>query len=145
MLESYKIVIYPKILLILFLLLALQAIAQDVSDIPTGQSGIIHADQICSSNNSMFVGSCFRLHARLEAGADNIMVWIWPVGTKRMLGYAGKALVCDLPKNITPFLSANKTIYTDIIVRPVSKSMPGYMQFVCIASATHLVIRNEPL
>ncbi len=109
----------------------------------------IPAAQICRSSNSSFVGPCFTLHARLEQGADNIEVWIWPVGTHRFLGYLGYADlnrgddVCDLPPMLVSPLKAGKTIFADVTVRPISRKQRGHMQFVCIAAAKHLVVLDR--
>lgn len=110
----------------------------------------ITADQICASTNSHFVGQCFKIHARLELGADTIEVWIWPVGTHRYLGYLGYVDLnsakepCDLPSNIVSPLLSGKTIFANITVRPISKEQRGHMQFVCIAAATDLVVVAHP-
>jgi hypothetical protein len=111
----------------------------------------ISAAQVCSSNDSAFVGPCFSVHARLQPGADNVVVYIWPVGTRRLLGYLGYPdlgyghRACDYPDVLTQHLMAGQTIYADVVVRPVSPSLPGHMQFVCIAEATNLVVRANPL
>lgn len=106
----------------------------------------IAADQICASTNHHFVGPCFNIHARLHLGADNIEVWIWPVGTHRYFGDVGFVDLgsnkepCGLPSNLVSPLLAGKTIFANITVRPISRKEPGHMQFVCIAAATHLVV-----
>lgn len=106
----------------------------------------ISAGQVCSSSNRHFVAPCFNVHARLELGADNIAVWIWPVGTHRYLGFLGYVdqnrvrEECDLPTVLTSPLMAGKTIFANITVRPISREQPGHMQFVCIAAAKHLVV-----
>lgn len=109
------------------------------------QGEYIPANQVCTSTDAVFVGPCFNFRARLQHGADNIIIWIWRVGTKRMLGYADGALRCTLPDNIDSVITTAKTIYADIVVRPVSRAQPGHMQFVCIASATKLIVRDQPL
>ena len=109
-----------------------------------GASDLIPADQVCASSDRVFVGPCFNLHARLMQGGDNIEVRIWPVGTKRQLGWAGDAKRCSLPPTLEALMAAAKTVYADIVVRPVSQSRPGTMQFVCIAAVQKLVIRDHP-
>lgn len=109
----------------------------------------IAADQICASSDEHFVGPCFKIHARLQAGADNIVVWIWPVGTHRYLGYLGYADLgrgdepCDLPPVLISPLQAYKTVYADVIVRPISRTRRHQMQLVCIAGANHLVVVDQ--
>ena len=105
------------------------------------QADSIPADRVCSSSDSIFVAQCFTVHARLVPGADNILVRIWPVGTTRILGYADGALKCSLPPKIDSLMTAEQVVFADVVVRPVTRSRPGYMRFVCIATATRLVVR----
>lgn len=110
----------------------------------------IAADQICASTDHHFVGPCFKVHARLVEGADNIEVWIWPIGTHRYLGYLGyvdseKKESCDLPSVLISPLRSGKTIFANLTVRPISRKQPGHMQFVCIATAARLVVVNHRL
>ncbi len=74
----------------------------------------------------------------MTAGADNIVVRIWPVGTKRLLGYADGALKCGFPQGVMDTLAAGHQVYADIVVRPVTESRPGVMQFVCVAAAHNI-------
>ncbi|MHB1542953.1 MAG: hypothetical protein ACYCYH_16910 [Steroidobacteraceae bacterium] len=108
------------------------------------------ANEICASTDHHFVGPCFKIHARLQLGADTIEIWIWPVGTHRYLGYVGYVDLgsnrepCGLPSGLLSPLLAGRTIFANIIVRAISKKEPGHMQFVCIAAATHLVVVDHP-
>ena len=38
----------------------------------------------------------------------------------------------------------SNVIYANIVVRPISKERPQHMQYVCIASASHVVVRDVP-
>jgi len=102
----------------------------------------IPPDKICAYSGPPFVGPCFTIHGRLYAGADNIAVRIWRVGTHRILGYPDKGLPCGIPPELEPPLRAEKTIYADVTVRPVTESEPGVMQFVCIVSATNVSVQD---
>jgi hypothetical protein len=101
------------------------------------------AQDVCRSSASMFVGPCRSLRARMQIGADTISVWVWPVGTKRYLGYPDWAN-CKLPTNLPLRATPSNVVYANIVVRPLSVEKPGHMQFVCIASASHIVVRNAP-
>ena len=103
----------------------------------------IPAREVCASSNTMFVGSCRSIRARLQRGADTISVWVWPVGTKRYLGYPDWAQ-CRLPAAVALQLSQSNVLYANIVVRPLSVAKPKHMQFVCIASASHIVVRGVP-
>jgi hypothetical protein len=103
----------------------------------------IPANEVCASSAQLFVGACYTIHARLQQGADNVRLWIWPVGTKRYLGWAEKALRCSLPTRIEELTSSGKTLYADITVRPVSKSRPSHLQYVCIAAAKKIIVKDN--
>jgi len=107
------------------------------------QAPRIEPNQICASTDSLFVGPCRSLRARLVPGADNIVIRIWPVGTRRLLGYAGRALECRLPSNLEVLMKQGQTVFADVAVRPVSPARAGAMQFVCIASIEHLRIATD--
>jgi hypothetical protein len=102
----------------------------------------IPPDKICAYTGAPFVGPCFTIRGRLYAGADNISVRIWRIGTHRILGYPQRGLPCDIPPELKPALRAEKTIYADVTVRPVTASEPGVMQLVCIVSATNVSIQD---
>ena len=106
--------------------------------VAVGWSAEIPTGEICSRSGPPFVGSCYTLRGRMTAGADNIVVRIWPVGTKRLLGYADGALHCEFPKRVMDELAAGHQVYANIVVRPVTKSRPGVMQFVCVAAAHNI-------
>lgn len=99
----------------------------------------IPAREVCTSSDTIFVGSCSNVRARLQRGADTVSVWVWPVGTKRYLGYPDWAK-CRLPTAVALQLSQNNVLYANIVVRPLSIEKPKHMQFVCIASANHIVV-----
>jgi len=78
----------------------------------------------------------------MTQGSDNIAVRIWPVGTKRLLGYADGALRCEFPRGVMDELAAGRQLYADIVVRPITEPRPGVMQFVCVAAA-HNIKRSK--
>jgi hypothetical protein len=102
------------------------------------EGDLILANQVCASNDSIFVGPCRSFRARLVPGADNIRIRIWPVGSSRLLGYTDGALKCRLPPMLKHLMDEGKTVYADVSVRPVTLSQPGHMQFACVASAEHM-------
>jgi hypothetical protein len=48
---------------------------------------------------------------------------------------------CPLPQVLDSLLLADNEIYADFTIRPVTESRPGYMQMVCVATASHIVTR----
>jgi hypothetical protein len=106
------------------------------------QPDAIPADRICAHTGAPFVGPCLAIHGKLVAGGDNIQVRIYPKGSKRILGYADGALRCSLPTGLEEILETASAIDADAMIRPVTVSTPGVMQFVCIASVTNMKIKR---
>lgn len=109
----------------------------------SAQAVDIPANSVCASSATTFVAPCRSLRARLQRGFDNMVIYIWPVGTARFLAVPGFA-ACELPPNVASQLTHSNVLYANIVVRPLSKEMPLHMQYVCIASASHVVIRDAP-
>ena len=98
----------------------------------------ISPDRICTHNGAPFVGQCRTLRADLVAGGDNIAVRVQPKRSKRILGYADGALRCDLPPGFQELLEREHVVEAEVTIRPVTRSEPGVMQFVCIASVKNV-------
>jgi hypothetical protein len=96
--------------------------------------------------NPRVVGTCYSVHGRLSPGADTIELRLWPVGTHRMLGVSDGPAINDAENPIYPqniiFRRGDETIYGDFEVCPFTPEREGEMQFVCIESATHLVVKR---
>jgi hypothetical protein len=93
--------------------------------------------------NPKVVAACYSVHGRASLAADTVRLYLWPVGTKRMLGVTGGPILDDAvdpiwPKNLK-FNSSVNTIYGDFEVCPFTPERKGHLQLVCIESATHLV------
>ena len=95
------------------------------------------------------VGKCFWIHGRLGAWNGSPTFRIWRVGTHRILGVNTAANEGDdeleprppevlkaTPKGADLF---STSLYGDYRVCPFTRSRSGWMQYVCIAKATHLV------
>jgi len=82
----------------------------------------------------------------LSTGADTIQLRLWPVGTARMMGVSDGPAINDAENHIYPkairFTSGDETIYGDFEVCPFTPKREGEMQFVCIESAKHLVVKR---
>ena len=103
-----------------------------------GEPESISRDRICTHNGAPFVGACRTVRADLVAGGDSISVRVQPKGSKRILGYADGALRCDLPRGFEKLLEQQHVVEADVTIRPVTRSEPGVMQFVCIASVKNV-------
>src|SRR5947208_15955386 len=59
------------------------------------------ARQKCKGNAKV-VGACYSVHGRLTRGADTVGLWLWPVGTKRVLGVTAGPKLHDAADPIWP-------------------------------------------
>ena len=65
---------------------------------------------------------------------------IWRIGTKPILG-----MTRELPASLSRWMEEeDDVIYADFLVCPLTRQVPGEMQFVCVESARHMVHRREP-
>jgi len=93
------------------------------------------------------VDACFTVHGRLGV-YNGIPIRIWVVGSHLMLGVrdAAGGGVTVRPE-IQTLLSRGEpgatVVYGDYEICPLSKRHAGWMQFVCIESATHLMPRRR--
>jgi hypothetical protein len=95
-------------------------------------------------NNSEQVAPCFTIHGRLNYWEGNPSARIWRVGTHRILGVSdAHADVQQMPPGLEKKLAWDIFIFGDFEVCPFTKEEPGVMQFVCIASASHLVVVDK--
>ena len=100
--------------------------------------------QSCKSNPYL-VGQCFKLHGRASVVNGPGLI-IWRIGTGRILGVQGEEE--NIPDTLSEALHKGGDVYrTDVFgdfeVCPLTKSKPGEMQWVCVESASHLVIREN--
>ena len=97
--------------------------------------------------NPKVIGACYSVHGRLSRGADTVILRLWPVGTKRILGITGGPTLDDANAAIWPqnlkFPFGDEDIYGDFEVCPFTPERKGVMQFVCIESASHLAVKRQ--
>jgi hypothetical protein len=104
------------------------------------------AQSKCKGNPKV-VDACYSVHGRLSQGADSVALWLWPVGTKRMLGVSAGPRIEDAEDPIWPHglkLPPDGEIYADFEVCPFTPERKGEMRLVCIESASHVVVRHYP-
>jgi hypothetical protein len=93
--------------------------------------------------NPKVVATCYSIHGRLRQGADTVRLYLWPIGTQRMLGVTGGPILDDAVAPIEPqnlkFKTGVDAIYGDFLVCPFTRERKGHLQLVCIESATHLM------
>jgi hypothetical protein len=100
--------------------------------------------QSCKSNPDL-VGQYFKVHGRARVVNGPGLI-IWHIGTSRILGVEGEEE--NIPDNLSKALHKGSDVYgTDVFgdfeVCPLTKSKPGEMQWVCVESASRLVIREN--
>jgi len=112
----------------------------------SGSSHAYTASPPKCKENPKIVAACFTIHGRLSSGADTIQLRLWPIGTKRMLGVSDGPAINDAERPIYPkaltFPNGNETIYGDFEVCPFTPKRDGEMQFVCIESASHVIVKH---
>jgi hypothetical protein len=93
------------------------------------------------------VGACFSVHGRLGV-YNGIPIRIWVVGTRRMLGVkdaagGGVTVRPEIQRLLSLSEPGETVVYGDYKVCPLSKAHAGWMQFVCVEGATHLMARDR--
>ncbi len=91
-------------------------------------------------------GPCFTVHGRLSIANGTLNYRIWPVGTHRMLAVVDGSDVFDeqagppLPADARGMLNGFETdVFGDYEVCPLTRSIPGHMQHVCVVTASKLM------
>ena len=102
----------------------------------------------CKGSPSI-VGPCFVIHGRYSYANGSPSSRIWIIGTKRRLGVDDfenanndRPEVPWIPENLEARSGPGIDVFGDFEVCPLSKEKPGEMQFACVESATHLVIKD---
>ncbi len=98
----------------------------------------------CKGNPDL-VDQCFKVHGRVRIVNGAGMV-IWRIGTDRILRAEDEEFV--IPDSLNKALSKpgdvyGRDIFGDFEVCPLARSKSGEMQDVCVASASHLVVREN--
>src|ERR1700730_12165786 len=97
------------------------------------------AGDICSADKRV-MAACYDIHGRLRVYA-NMRPYLWPTGTKRLLGVASKSDASDtdyfMQNNLARTLNLNTDIFVDFHVCPFTPEKTGELQIVCIDSASH--------
>ncbi len=84
--------------------------------------------------------------AREGAHRERCRKVIWHIGTDRILGVGDEDEI--IPDGLSKALSKpgdvyGRDVFGDFEVCPLTKSKAGEMQVVCVASASHLVVREN--
>jgi hypothetical protein len=133
------------VVLVMLAGLAFRSSAQAIAPNPPDSTFRIPPASVCRRQGFPFVEPCQTVHAMLGLTNGTPGARLWKIGTKRILGvweWIGEGSPCPLPASLNRLLGVeDKVVYADFVVRPVSRSTPGYMQMVCVASASKIVTR----
>ncbi|HXJ02775.1 MAG TPA: hypothetical protein VNH44_16260 [Micropepsaceae bacterium] len=101
------------------------------------------AETVCEMDRRV-VAACRDVHGRLRVNA-NSRVYLWPVGTSRLLGiaFASDAPNADffLPDNVRSMLTPTMEVWGDFRVCPFTAQKSGNLQIVCVERASRLAVR----
>ena len=88
---------------------------------------------------------CFTVHGRLTVHA-NMRPYLWPVGTKRLLGIADPDGTIIMPPELEAAFASdlNREAFGDFAVCPFTREAAGHLRLVCIESVSRLVLRERP-
>jgi hypothetical protein len=104
-------------------------------------AGEIKRENGCKENPAI-VGECFKIHGRISLYNGTPSIRIWPVGTKRLLGVLPSENEI-MPANVSKHIAWGTDIFGDFLVCPFTKQESGHMQFVCIESASNLLLERH--
>lgn len=105
------------------------------------------ASKLPCKGSPKIVGPCFTVHGRLRSYNGNPAIRIWRIGTNRILG-----VLDTLSKNDeSPWLPGNAQLHGgdyslvgDFEVCPLTVERKGWMQMVCVDSATDVRRAHYP-
>ena len=106
----------------------------------------VFGEQPNCKGNPKIVAACYTVHGKATFGNGTPALRIWPVGTKRMLGVTAGPKAEDAnnqaiaPKNFY-IPNGAEAIYGDFEVCPFTRERKGYMQMVCVESASHIFVK----
>jgi hypothetical protein len=95
--------------------------------------------------NAQLVDDCYSIRGRVSFYNGNPSYRIWMVGTKRLLGLSEHwGATNDLewpivPENLSNLMNPWDDVFGNFVVCPFTKYTSGWMQFVCVESASNLV------
>jgi hypothetical protein len=89
--------------------------------------------------NAPPIGQCKMIHGRVKLWGDGWLTF-WPIGTKRLMTIQG-----NVPPHLDTLIniSSDTHIVGDFEVCPLKKDRPGVSQWICIATASRLVVVPE--
>jgi len=105
----------------------------------------VFGEQPKCKGNPKVIAACYPVHGRATFGSGTPALRIWPIGTKRMLGVTAGPIADDaddaiVPKNLWIPKGA-VAVYGDFEVCPFVSERKGFMQMVCVESASHIFVK----
>lgn len=97
------------------------------------------------NGNPQLVDDCYSVSGRVRFYNGNPSYRMWIIGTNRLLGLSGHfGTTTDrewpiVPENLSNLMNPWDDVFGKFVVCPFTKYTPGWMQFVCVESASNLV------
>jgi hypothetical protein len=105
----------------------------------------VFGEQPKCKGNPKVIAACYTVHGRATFGNGTPALRIWPVGTKRMLGVTAVPIADDADDAIVPknfgIPNGADGVYGDFEVCPFTPERKGFMQMVCVESASHIFVK----
>jgi len=92
----------------------------------------------CKGNPAV-VSACYSLRGRISTYNGTPSLRIWPVGSARLLGVLPTENEI-MPNNIRGKVSFGQSVFANLEVCPFTQARSGAMQFVCVESATNVLV-----
>ncbi len=103
-------------------------------------TGSLGAEDCTCGEDGKGVGPTFTVHGRIRCYNGGWPNRIWVVGTKRLIGIPEFS---PLPDNLdSVYIPYKNEVFGDFVLCPLTERKAGEMQFVCMLSASHLVVRE---
>ena len=99
---------------------------------------------LCKGNPQL-VGDCYSIRGRVRFYNGNPSYRIWIIGTNRLLGlseHLGTTTDREwpiVPENLSNLMNPWDDVFGNFVVCPFTKYTSGWMQFVCVESASNFV------
>jgi len=105
--------------------------------------GVAAAETFPCKQDPRIIQQCFAVRGRLSVHA-NMRLYLWPIGTNRLLGVASPDGAIIMPPSSSASLQHGSIgqVFGHFEVCPFTRRRPGIMQMVCIAGVTSLTVRD---
>ena len=106
--------------------------------------GLQAAEKQPCMDDPRVIAQCFTVHGRLSVHA-NMRPYLWPVGTKRLLGIADPDGAVIMPPELEAAFASDlsREAFGDFTVCPYTREAAGHLRRLCIESVSRLILRER--